>query len=63
NEVTEVFETQKKEFTTLVDTSKVMIDNLNHIFNANYQAKKNEFSIIFNEKLHSLNENKQDFFK
>ncbi|EJR9081223.1 hypothetical protein ACU512_000861 [Campylobacter jejuni] len=61
NEVTEVFETQKKEFTTLVDTSKVMIDNLNHIFNANYQAKKNEFSIIFNEKLHSLNENKQDF--
>ncbi|EDP5257400.1 hypothetical protein FW946_04925 [Campylobacter jejuni] len=61
NEVTEVFETQTKEFTTLVDTSKVMIDNLNHIFNANYQAKKNEFSIIFNEKLHSLNENKQDF--
>ncbi|ELP6860664.1 hypothetical protein R1178_000939 [Campylobacter coli] len=61
NEVTEVFETQKKEFTTLVDTSKVMIDNLNHIFNSNYQAKKNEFSIIFNEKLHSLNENKQDF--
>ncbi|EAL7208327.1 hypothetical protein DUH56_08335, partial [Campylobacter coli] len=61
NEVTEVFETQKKEFTTLVDTSKVMIDNLNHIFNANYQAKKNEFSIVFNEKLHSLNENKQDF--
>ncbi|EAK9927239.1 hypothetical protein A0X74_01230 [Campylobacter jejuni] len=61
NEVTEVFETQKKEFTTLVDTSKVMIDNLNHIFNTNYQAKKNEFSIIFNKKLHSLNENKQDF--
>ncbi|WP_348518113.1 hypothetical protein [Campylobacter sp. CCS1377] len=58
-----VFESKKQEFITLVDTSKVLIDNLNNVFNANYQEKKNEFGIFVTQSLQSLNANKDDNIK
>ncbi|OEV68723.1 hypothetical protein AJM72_00960 [Campylobacter jejuni] len=63
NNILLIFEDKKQEFINLVDTSKIMIDNLNNIFNTNYQEKKNELGLFISENLENLSQNKEDFLK
>ncbi len=58
-----IFDEKKQEFINLVDTSKIMINNLNNIFNTNYQEKKNELGLFINENLENLSQNKEHFLK